>query len=567
MRFTRFRAVATALALLAIPVGTSHAGLFGEHKRAGDNAFKRVLAEPRTRSTLVGSFGWRLFGTRAGATPPISHSKFAGQYVEQLALFEISLTNGATVGITYGDLVGLAADHAIDATMLYRGLLGREPVLFDESGTVPSHLQCLQSQIVCSLSKHFERMNDGELDAKNFELEFLRLAKEDESHFHRAGQPLDEQLSLFTTGFLSELDLYWRDAPGADRREPIARYMFESNCFFQYVVLHLLAMEFATTAGNLWRDEDAEIRALARKELTVAILFSAFADHFLQDAFAAGHLPVTRTQWTSLDENGRHDFYGRLGIIVADHRRPTPDTWRAYGDGYYHEDGGETDRRATDATARSLTEVFDAFHAAVDSVNTTSWLATILTKRTAPSAIELRSRFAALELTPVPLTTNELAALPGFGTSLNGVYYALETSASAQPESESLWLCGGVRVGLGMIISKQTGGATDEESDVWLGLHVGADVRSLRMEAPSRFGVSFGPALLFDDWLHTAITVGHLAPLGPDANESSSWYLAPSIGWHVKPPAWTIGLLVGPHVEWSAHSSPTYGLRLEARHY
>jgi hypothetical protein len=64
--------------------------------------------------------------------------------------------------------------------------------------------------------------------------------------------------------------------------------------------------------------------------LQLALHESAFADHFLQDAFAAGHMGFNRTASGAAASKSFHDAWNARGRIVTDRNG---DRWTTYGDG------------------------------------------------------------------------------------------------------------------------------------------------------------------------------------------------------------------------------------------
>jgi hypothetical protein len=149
----------------------------------------------------------------------------------------------------------------------------------------------------------------------------------------------------------------------------------KTNALAKYVILHTVAVRMAAEAGRSLATDSAGTRV----HLHYAMLYNAFADHFLQDAFSSGHLCVNRSVLGSIINNkALHDFYSKHGLDVVNLQG---DVWRSYGDGYFnHEEAAwrQQDRyadievrdyspnaeRAIAATAQSLFEVWEAFEQA-----------------------------------------------------------------------------------------------------------------------------------------------------------------------------------------------------------
>ena len=121
------------------------------------------------------------------------------------------------------------------------------------------------------------------------------------------------------------------------------------NAFGAYFWYHFTAIQKATRLANEQLDAD-ERRALAR-----AVLFDeAFALHFLEDMFAAGHLAGT---WGDVAQRkGTHDYYNEHGLEVF--------TWEGrdrtlvlMGDGYLRTQSAE---QIADVIRTSIEQVLDA---------------------------------------------------------------------------------------------------------------------------------------------------------------------------------------------------------------
>ncbi|KAF5667071.1 hypothetical protein FHETE_5774 [Fusarium heterosporum] len=117
-------------------------------------------------------------------------------------------------------------------------------------------------------------------------------------------------------------------------------------------------------------------------DLETALAVNGFADHFLQDSFAAGHIRVPRREIADIakhhtytipkfstiinaSSNVMHNEDGQLGLWVES---ASGERWKAFGDGRLP--GRATSSKATStnlvqcrkAVQQSITEVQDAFH-------------------------------------------------------------------------------------------------------------------------------------------------------------------------------------------------------------
>jgi hypothetical protein len=90
-----------------------------------------------------------------------------------------------------------------------------------------------------------------------------------------------------------------------------------------------------------------------------AIQESAFADHFLQDSFAAGHMGFNRTASSAAAAKSFHDAWNDRGRIVSDRNG---DRWVTFGDGRLDRPQNQDARRhVTDASTSSVRGVLRAF--------------------------------------------------------------------------------------------------------------------------------------------------------------------------------------------------------------
>jgi hypothetical protein len=95
------------------------------------------------------------------------------------------------------------------------------------------------------------------------------------------------------------------------------------------------------------------------KAYQLAIQESAFADHFLQDSFAAGHMGFNRTASSAAASKTFHDTWNKRGRIVCDRNG---DRWVTFGDGELASARNQDGRRhVMDAATMSVRGVLRAF--------------------------------------------------------------------------------------------------------------------------------------------------------------------------------------------------------------
>jgi hypothetical protein len=136
----------------------------------------------------------------------------------------------------------------------------------------------------------------------------------------------------------------------------------------------LLALEnsehFNPMATRAWADyhQEAVEHALAGsreqglasiQKLQLAVSESAFADHFLQDSFAAGHMGFNRTASSAAAAKSFHDTWNARGRVVSDRAR---NRWVTFGDGRLElPTNADSRRHVMDAATLSVREVIRAF--------------------------------------------------------------------------------------------------------------------------------------------------------------------------------------------------------------
>lgn len=342
-----YRAI-TCFLFVIIPF-VSSAGLFFEHKLIGDSAFKEFIRRNNLEYFFRDTLHLRQFGS---AIPiPFHKNELVKNYYN--GLFAFAGQSNAPF-VSYGDLTGLSADHSLDANQLFKGLFVK--ALFTEECPGLEKYSVLMSQVRKAMQLHFQAIDEGKREGSFFSFKYALLAAEDQSHFLRPPQGLEEMLSQVDTAFINLT--YNLFAHGCNDRDSIIyqyRKLFDKKILFinnptKYALLHAVALHFINIAAIDY-DENPE---MVEKDVKTAFLFNAFADHFLQDEFASGHLCVQRN-WRGLNNKGTHDYYNRVGLNVMNRKG---ERWRTYGDGSYDD---TTYRHAIDANVQSLQELWDQF--------------------------------------------------------------------------------------------------------------------------------------------------------------------------------------------------------------
>lgn len=212
--------------------------------------------------------------------------------------------------ITYGILNGLSGDHEANPLMLEEQLRYQSSVM----------------ERIIQLHEQYIRMGytaapDGKLSKLDFS--YALKAAVNISHFYEYRRGFTDQLRHF-----NKTDIKQCENPSLV--DGIFKRLGKTNAINMYVTLHVLAIDLAEQAGAWSSSNDTTARQL----LFYAFLFNAFADHFLEDAFSAGHLVVNRTIFQSITNNKPlHDFYCANGSNVVNRKG---EIWHAYGDGQFN---------------------------------------------------------------------------------------------------------------------------------------------------------------------------------------------------------------------------------------
>lgn len=106
-----------------------------------------------------------------------------------------------------------------------------------------------------------------------------------------------------------------------------ADHFFPANVR-KYEEMHDRALDLAASAASLAKAEEAWLQV--RKQFWLAFYVSAFADHFLQDTYAAGHGSFNRPASTPAASRGYHNTLNEEGVILRD---GAGRIWASYGDG------------------------------------------------------------------------------------------------------------------------------------------------------------------------------------------------------------------------------------------
>ena len=352
--------------------GTASAGKFGEHKEIGDSAFaqavRTIKAKPDSSPLVV----------LAGIVDSNLCFKAFDRFVK----------------MTYGDITALSGDHVTNPLIL------QDALLFGDT------------RLGKSAKLQHQYLGDGFLDAPDEDLfsidpSYATNAISDLSHFYDYGESFYNQLPK------SDSDEMGKFQTSQTVKTPFAT-LSKTNSITKYVTLHSFALQLAYYAGQLYQEYQSNAEESLVDSCTAvfqnALFVEGFGEHFIQDAFSAGHLVVKRSAFQPFYDKELHDFYGKVGLEVFNLRG---ERWYAFGDGYMRREErysyatqvipySQNFAYAIEASKISLLEIFREFQRGRQQLQELKELAQ---KEESRQLFYLRN-FEALRIIPVPFHTD-----------------------------------------------------------------------------------------------------------------------------------------------------------------
>ena len=286
------------LVLFCVLTFSAYAWDFAEHRKIGDRAM--ILMPER----LVAA---GLFPNKA-AFYALLDTVLDVHLSEDGRSFVLNELSQAPNQVTYGTLCGLAGDHVSNPLLLETGL------------------QAHYSKTNRTLLLEADAMQHFQTGANSVELLKVNLAYgvmaiKDLSHFYSYGDDLNDHLRKIDTDLIRAL------ASPANVNDTFAK-LDRLPSMSKYFCIHIFATYLAEEAGKAHLAGDAHA---ASDYLFYAMLYEAFAEHFLQDSFASGHQMVRRGFGASAVSNNKalHDFYNTIPVQTANLKG---ETWASYGD-------------------------------------------------------------------------------------------------------------------------------------------------------------------------------------------------------------------------------------------
>lgn len=338
----------TLFAVVCLMVAASP-GAFGfvysEHKAVGDKAFRDF-----TRALVQDG----VFSSTDAAHSFFYQNLVAKHDRESDTVYFSQLSNPPHL-VTYGLLNALSGDYEESLFTLNEGLTYR----FSDT-----------NQIIYLQDRAMAQFKDSPPYSEIVKVKpnFPYMALVNYAHFYDYSHSLQEHIMQFEKSDLGRLD-----AP--KNGQAVFRELNASSLMREYLTLHAFAIHLAQEAGK----RVASDKEGAATYLSYAFMYNAFADHFLEDSFASGHMIVNRTIFGGIINNkALHDFYNKTGLDVMN---LDGDIWKTYGDHKLFQGGKrwksadtydhlawrempDAARRVTAAVTQSLLEVWRAFERA-----------------------------------------------------------------------------------------------------------------------------------------------------------------------------------------------------------
>jgi hypothetical protein len=268
---------------------------YGEHKEIGDKAFIQFLQQ---------------MGNSPYAATFLQYLGIRTDSVRHYYYFQ-ALTGEDKNPVSYGVINALSGDHESNPLLLEEQLQYRYSVL--------QRIISLHEQYIAI---GYSAAPDNKLTKADFS--YALQAALNISHFYEYNKSFTAQLRFFNKKTVKEIE-------NPSRVPELFRHLGHTNALNMYVTLHTMAIDLAEQSGRLAKTGDTS----AGKLLFYAFLFNGFADHFLEDAFAAGHLVVNRTILASVtNKKALQEFYCKNGCTVVNKKG---EIWHAYGDGKFND--------------------------------------------------------------------------------------------------------------------------------------------------------------------------------------------------------------------------------------
>ena len=428
------RAVALVICLMALQAETAFAWVFPEHRDIAVLAVQRLSP---TQQALLQEL-W---------------SEARSGYESRLCKQVADTVQGSTPDcIDYAAWSAISGDHSCSA----RDMLG---IVLDAPWIVGvAQVSARLKTKLVAAQRRDQRVNavrDSDMALQRTDPEYVTRASSNNAHFLLARPKVDMEPLAY-----AQLAL----GPNADL-----------NALATYVWYHLRALAQAQRVARGDSPSDTHTQFVR-----AALADEAFALHFLEDSFAAGH--ATGTWGNTAVRKGTHDYYSEHGLSLV--------TWSgkpfvALGDAYMQP--ADADRAAI-AVGDSIAQLLDAFSGKVLAVTSDAPPPTLPEEfdvchathfpAAAGSSEDLHALVPIVAQTPVPALgagvgelprfRSELGAFIGLSTGLRGGALTRGFGATQNNASATGGLDAAVRFGVGLE------GVLNESSDGLTFIEIGA---------------------------------------------------------------------------------------------
>ena len=375
--------VLAAMLIGLLAFTNANAWVFSEHRDIAVAAVQRLDSERRQRLDSM----WRM--ARVG-------------YEDRLTASIVILEQSERpTHLDWATWPALGGDHSCSSAAMLHSILHDDWVL--DVAKVAEHFK----RTVMSATHEAQRVNalrDQDLQLQRADPLLISRAGSNNVHFMLARTSFETAKQVYIAGCLAQ---------GA-----------ESNAYAAYAWYHYRAIAKASRIG------EAGLSEQERRQLAIAALADeAFAVHFLEDVFAAGH--VTGTWGNASLRKGTHDYYNEHGYVT----HAWDDTPLVLlGDANLSREGIEA---PANAVAISLAQIVDAFAGYMpptqqtfdpDRIEGLRLLAAdtldICRNNVVPGLVASQDHYdqllAVIDRTPVPALKSGIGEMPRFRSELGG---------------------------------------------------------------------------------------------------------------------------------------------------
>ena len=316
MTRVRLGTAGLVLSLLVFP-GTARAWVYPEHRNIAIEAIKRL---PPQQAELLAKL-W--------ADARIGHeARLCAQPSEGNQGYKPTC-------IDFAAWPAIGGDHSCSATNLLHNVL-------DTDWIIPV------AQITAELDAKLAAAKNDDMRSWPLTKSDQQLAEADPEYASRAGASTAHFL-LYRTATVRDPKTYVSEALVAGA---------PPNTLAIYAIYHVTALRFAAVWG------DPATPAEARPQLARnALAAEAFALHFLEDTFSAGH--AAGSWGDAAERKGTHDYYDLNGLEVSDWNN---EPFILYGDGHMRPEGLDRTAHIVEVSLSQLLEATDPTSRAASAV-------------------------------------------------------------------------------------------------------------------------------------------------------------------------------------------------------